>query len=58
MTGETPIAMSMEQLKSHAYDVLAQIEALQRELSATNEAIAAKMKEEQVKPEVKDEKKK
>ena len=44
------IAMTMEQLKAHAYDVLAQIESLQRELQATNNAISEKAKEEASKP--------
>jgi hypothetical protein len=35
--------MTVQELKSHAYDCLAQIEALQRELKATNEAIAQEM---------------
>lgn len=34
--------MDIKELKSHAYDVMAQIEALQRELRATNQEIVKK----------------
>lgn len=32
--------MKLEELKAHAYDILVKIEAFQRELQATNQAIA------------------
>lgn len=37
--------MDLEQLKAHAYDVIAGLESLQNELKATNEKIAELQKE-------------
>ena len=39
--------MTLTELKAQAYDILAQIEFLQKKLQETNQAIAEKIKEEQ-----------
>lgn len=44
--------MTLIELKSMAYDCLANIEHLQKKLQEINQAIAEKIKEEQKQPEV------
>ena len=44
--------MTIEQLKAHAYDCLANIEQWQKELQATNQKIAEKLKEMNKQPEI------
>jgi hypothetical protein len=39
--------MTLTELKAQAYDILAQIEYLQKKLQETNQAIGEKIKEEQ-----------
>lgn len=39
--------MTLIELKSNAYDILAQIEYLEKKLQETNQAIADKIKQEQ-----------
>ena len=39
--------MSLTELKAQAYDILAQIEYLQKKLQETNQAIGDKLKQEQ-----------
>ena len=39
--------MTLVELKSQAYDILAQIEYLQKKLQETNQAIGEKLKQEQ-----------
>ena len=44
--------MDLITLKAQAYDILAQIEFLQKKLQEINQAIGEKIKEEQEKPKV------
>jgi hypothetical protein len=44
--------MTLIEIKSYAYDLLAQIQHLQNELEKTNQAIGQKIKEEQETPKV------
>jgi hypothetical protein len=44
--------MTLIELKSQAYDILAQIEYLQKKLQETNQAIGQKIQEEQETPKV------
>ena len=44
--------MSLTELKAQAYDILAQIEYLQKKLQETNQAIGEKLKEESETPKV------
>ena len=44
--------MTLTDLKAQAYDILAQIEYLQKKLQETNQAIGEKMKEIQDQPDI------
>jgi len=44
--------MTLIELKSQAYDILAQIEYLQKKLQETNQAIGEKIKQEQEIPDI------
>jgi hypothetical protein len=44
--------MTLIELKSNAYDILAQIEYLQKKLQETNQAIGEKIKEIQDQPDI------
>ncbi|MFY8167079.1 MAG: hypothetical protein ACOVJ8_10825 [Sediminibacterium sp.] len=44
--------MTLTELKAQAYDILSNLEFLQKKLQETNQAIAEKIKEEQKTPEV------
>jgi hypothetical protein len=44
--------MTLIELKSQAYDILSNLEYLQKKLQETNQAIAEKIKEEQKTPKI------
>jgi len=44
--------MTLTELKAQAYDILSNLEFLQKKLQETNQAIAEKIKEEQSTPKV------